>query len=125
MPTMPADTSPPPDVCLLLRAHAEQRWLSREVIPVLRQVEERDDLPEEQYGAALAYLEVIWMEAQQRAQETDGAREKLKRSASDDSVLPQKAFRYHAAVRDLRSVVSRRVGAMLTDAANLPKHAPA
>ena len=29
----------PPDVTLLLRAHAEQRWLSREVLPVVRQLE--------------------------------------------------------------------------------------
>ena len=32
------EPSPPSDVCLLLRAHAEQRWLSLEVGPVLRQL---------------------------------------------------------------------------------------
>ena len=53
----------PPDVTLLLRAHSEQRWLSREVIPVVRQIETGERLPEEQLPAALAYLEVIWVEA--------------------------------------------------------------
>ena len=63
--------SPPSDICLLLRAHAEQRWLCHEVLPVLRQLERGDSLPEEQLGAALAYLEVLWIEASQRAAETD------------------------------------------------------
>ena len=65
--------SPTSDISLLLRAHAEQRWLSHEVLPVLRQLEQRDCLPEEQLGAALAYLEVLWIEASQRAAETDAA----------------------------------------------------
>ena len=71
--TQDQEISPPSDVCLLLRAHAEQRWLSLEVGPVLRQLQRRDELPEEQLGAALAYLEVLWIEAAQRAAETDAA----------------------------------------------------
>src|SRR6202167_6861162 len=71
--TQDQDISPPSDVCLLLRAHAEQRWLSHEVGPVLRQLRQRDGLPEEQLGAAFAYLEVLWIEASQRAAETDAA----------------------------------------------------
>jgi hypothetical protein len=109
-----SEPSPPSDVCLLLRAHAEQRWLSREVIPVLRQVETPDSLPEEQVGAALAYLEVIWIEAQQRAQETENSHAALREHRSEDSVLPEKAYRYHRAVRQLREVVARRVAPLLT-----------
>ena len=73
----PPATSPPPDVSLLLRAHAERRWLSREVIPVMRQIETCDGLPDEQLPAALAYLEVIWAEALGRARETDAERRRL------------------------------------------------
>ena len=54
--TQDQEISPPSDVCLLLRAHAEQRWLSLEVGPVLRQLQQRDGLPEEQLGAALRLL---------------------------------------------------------------------
>ena len=71
------DQSPPSDVCLLLRAHAEARWLSHEVVPVLRELEQRDSLPNEQLGAALAYLEVLWIEACGRAAETDATRAEL------------------------------------------------
>src|SRR2546423_1828532 len=73
--------SPTSDISLLLRAHAEQRWLSHEVLPVLRQLEQRDCLPEEQLGAALAYLEVLWIEASQRAAETDAAYSELQGSS--------------------------------------------
>ncbi len=103
------DQTPSPDVSLLLRAHAEQHWLSREVIPVLRQVENRESLPEEQLGAAAAYLEVIWLEAVKHARETDSARRNLDGLELADQRLCDKARRYHAAVRDLREVVSKRV----------------
>ncbi len=69
----PADTTATPEVALLLRAHAEQHWLSREVVPVVRQIATREQLPEEQLPAALAYLEVIWSEAVLRAGDTDKA----------------------------------------------------
>src|SRR6476660_10212502 len=55
----PFDQSLPSDITLLLRVDAERCWLHREVIPVLRQVESSEQLPEEQVGAALAYLEAI------------------------------------------------------------------
>jgi hypothetical protein len=103
------DQTPSPDVSLLLRAHAEQHWLSREVIPVLRQVEMRESLPEEQLGAAAAYLEVIWLEALKHARESDSARRELDELQSVDQRLCDKARRYHAAVRDLREVVAKRV----------------
>jgi hypothetical protein len=101
---------PPSDVCLMLRAHAEQRWLSREVVPVLRQLQTPGALPEEQLGAALAYLEVTWLEAARHAAETDAAFAALQDTAADgDGELPSKARRYHAAVRSLREAVTRHV----------------
>src|ERR1700736_2002660 len=91
--------SPTSDISLLLRAHAEQRWLCHEVLPVLRQLEQRDSLPEEQLGAALAYLEVLWIEASQRAAETDAASaELLAWAAAPDPPLHSKARSYHEAV---------------------------
>jgi hypothetical protein len=123
------ETSPPSDVCLLLRAHAEQRWLSQEVGPVLRQLRRRDELPEEQLGAALAYLEVLWIEAAQRAAETDAAYAEFEASeraaraeasvAAPDAragggwTLPSKARRYRVAVLTLRDVFGRQVAALL------------
>ena len=123
------ETSPPSDVCLLLRAHAEQRWLSQEVGPVLRQLRRRDELPEEQLGAALAYLEVLWIEAAQRAAETDAAYAEFEASeraaraaaaaAESDAragggwTLPSKARRYRVAVLTLRDVFGRQVAALL------------
>jgi hypothetical protein len=108
----PLSSSHPPDICLILRAHGEQRWLISEVIPTVRQLEQPDAIDEDQVGAALAYLEVLWLDACQRAAETDAAREQLDRDAPADQILFQKARRYHTAVRRLRAVVARRVAAL-------------
>jgi len=110
-PTPPA--APAPDVALLLRAHSEQHWLSRELVPVLRQLEHPQLLPDEQLGAALAYLEVIWIEAAKRAFETDSERQRLDRVGPTDRALGRRARRYHAAVRTLRDVAARRVAALI------------
>jgi hypothetical protein len=136
--TIDQETSPPSDVCLLLRAHAEQRWLSQEVGPVLRQLRQRDSLPEEQLGAALAYLEVLWIEASQRAAETDAAYaefEAAERAASAESAaaetaarasggwtLPSKARRYRVAVLTLRDVFGRQVAALLASSGAAREH---
>jgi hypothetical protein len=137
----PSDVcSPPSDVCLLLRAHAEQRWLSNEVLPVLRELEQDDALPEEQLGAALAYLEVLWIEASRRAAETDATFAELEAAcaahrgtlASEDATytpqatpghdatkaLPEKARRYHASVRTLREVMGRHVSRLMATPSN-------
>ncbi len=108
--------APPSDVCLLLRAHAEQRWLSREVIPVMCQLQEPGGLPEEQLGAALAYLEVTWLEAVRLAAETDAAFAALDHAAptSAEKTLPCKARGYHAAVRTLRNAVAPHVTALVS-----------
>jgi hypothetical protein len=128
------ELSPPSDVCLLLRAHAEQRWLNLEVGPVLRQLQQRETLPEEQLGAAMAYLEVLWIQAAQRAGETDAAYAQLEAcesAAANDGghaqpdspdggggTLPSKARRYHAAVRTLREVLGHQVSALLATPGN-------
>jgi hypothetical protein len=108
-----SDTADPPDICLLLRAHGEQRWLVSKVVPIVRQLEQPGLVPEDQVGAALAYLEVLWLDACNRACETDAAHAELKRSDSEgDRILHEKARRYYAAVRRLRSAVGRRVSAL-------------
>ena len=106
--------SPTSDICLLLRAHAEQRWLCHEVLPVLRQLEQRDLLPEEQLGAALAYLEVLWIEASQRAAETDAAYAELEACAAyADPRLHHKARGYHGAVLNLRKAIASHVAQLV------------
>jgi len=110
----PDQSHPPADVCLLLRAHAEQRWLSREVVPVLRQLQTPGELPEEQLGAALAYLEVTWLEAARHAAKTAAAFAALEDAApSARETLSAKARRYHAAVRLLREAVGRHVARLI------------
>ncbi len=113
------------DVCLLLRAHAESRWLSNELTPVLREIEQRETISDQQLGAALAYLEVLWIEAGARARETEAARVELDALGGGEQSLAQKARRYHAAVRRLRDAVERRVDAQLAvphDAGEVRQH---
>jgi len=96
---------------LLLRAHSEQHWLISQVVPVLRQIEQRGAIPDDQLGAALAYLETLWLDARRRSAETDSARARLDALVDEcDRVLYDKAHRYHAAVRRLRNAVGHRVG---------------
>ena len=115
--------TPLSDVCLLLRAHAEQSWLSHEVVPVLHQLKHSDSLPEEQLGAALAYLEVLWAEASQRAAETEAAHaELLAIDAAGDRALSGKARGYHAAVCNLRDSVAHHVAQLLAIPADALAH---
>jgi hypothetical protein len=106
----PLDQSIPSDIVLLLRADAEQSWLNREVIPVLRQIETLDPMPGEQVGAALAYLESSWDEATLRAHQTDLASD-LNDGKRGKTRLGIDAERYHTAVRALRALVAERVNA--------------
>jgi hypothetical protein len=103
------DSSIPSDIRLLLRADAEQCWLHREVIPVLRHLETCERLPEEEVGAALAYLEAMWNEAMLRARATDAAHAHLRNREQERETLSGPAGRYHAAVRVLRGIVAERV----------------
>lgn len=93
----------------LLRADAERRWLHGEVMPVLRQLETREQLPEDQIDAALAYLEATWDEARLRAHATDSAHTELHGRGSAHDALREPADRYHAAVRVLRRTLAERV----------------
>jgi hypothetical protein len=109
----PSDSSLPADVCLLLRADAEQRWLHREVIPVLREVEARGGVDEQQADAALAYLEAMWKEARIRARATDAVHAALDCEQTGKRALSRHAGRYHAAVCVLRQIVAARVAPLV------------
>jgi hypothetical protein len=103
----------PPDICLILRAHAEQLWLTSEVLPTVRQLEDPNAVPDQHIGAALAYLEVLWLDACRRAADTDAALRQLRDGGAEgDTVLYDKAHRYHAAVRRLRCATHERVRAL-------------
>jgi hypothetical protein len=104
------DSTTHPDICLLLRIHAEQRWLISEVVPLVRQLELPEGVDEDEAGPAMAYLEVVWLEAGRRATETDSAFVDLDPEDQHCStVLYEKALRYHSAVRRLRQAIDRRV----------------
>ena len=104
--------APLSDVCLLLRAHAEQRCLNDDVAPIVRKLQERDDLPEEQLSAALVHLEIIWIKASRRAAEADAAYEDLNAHDSERA-LSGLARGYHAGVCALRRSLARRVQELL------------
>jgi len=109
-----AHPSPLSDVCLLLRAHAEHSWLNHEVMPVVYELDHRDSLPEDQLGAAMAYLEVLWIEACQRAAETEAAHADLDAvDAAAERPLSGKARGYHTAVRAVRARLARHVQRLL------------
>jgi hypothetical protein len=102
------------DICLLLRAHGEQLWLQTRVLPLVCKLEQREPLCDEQLGAALAYLEVMWIEARSRAIESDAALARAQPSPSSATgTLRERARRYHAAVRRLRASLGARVAELL------------
>jgi hypothetical protein len=106
-------TTHPSDIGLILRAHGEQLWLTAEVMPIVRQLEQPGAIPEDQVGAALAYLEVLWLDAAARAADTDAARAALEGARGEhDRVLCEQACGYHAAVCRLRAAVEQRVAAL-------------
>jgi hypothetical protein len=102
-------TSDPPDISLLLRVYGEQRWLICEVFPVLREAEQPDGIAEQDLPAALAYLEMLWSQARRLARETDAAAALVDDDPACSQVLVEKARRYHAAVRRLRTSMRARV----------------
>jgi len=104
------DTNQPADIRLLLRAYAEQRWLTNNLLPHLRSLERADAIPDEDLGAPLAYLEVLWVDARSRAAETDAAFADLDPLVSGRCrVLQDRARRYYLAVRKLRAGCGARV----------------
>ena len=120
--TQPSPTSHPADICVLLRSYAEQLWLARQVVPVLQQLEQGDAIPEDQLGAALAYLELLWLDASRRAAETDAAyADLLEHDAAGERLMHAEARKYHAAVSAMREGVAQRV-AGLTEPAHEDPH---
>jgi hypothetical protein len=109
------------DICLLLRAHGEQLWMQSRVLPLVCKLERRGTAPEgrgqlseEQLGAALAYLEVVWIEARRRAAVSDAALARVQpQPGSATGTLREQARRYHAAVRRLRRSLGQRVTMLL------------
>ena len=101
-------------------------WLSHEVLPVLRQLKQRESLPEEQLGAALAYLEVLWVEASQRAAETDAAHADLQAVDATERPSPVRARPAATTPRcaRLRDAVARHVTQLLAVPADTLKHEP-
>jgi len=127
MPTMTSepDSQALSDVCLLLRAHAEQGWLNHELLPVLRQLQEREALAEEELDAALAYLEVLWIEASERAAETEAARADLDAAITSlDPGLSREARSYYIAVCALRDSLARHVTRFLAIPGDAFKQGP-
>jgi hypothetical protein len=117
--TQHLDSSNPSDISLVLWAYAEQLWLTSQVLPVLDQLEHPELIPEDQLGAALAYLEVLWIDAARRAAQTEAAFAQLDAAATNgDRALNQEARTYHATVRDLRRAVSRKVAVTLAGPAS-------
>jgi hypothetical protein len=106
-------------VCLLLRAHAEARWLGHEVVPVIRELERELDHDAGSI-ADIAYLEALSIEARHHAEETDAVRAELDAiaPAGDHGVLSN-AHRYHAAVRRLRATIDARIQQLLAAAAGI------
>lgn len=121
----PTFDHPPADACLMLRAHAEQRWLSDEVGSVLRQLQRPGELAGGQLGAALAYLEVAWREARRLAAETDAACAELELApAGAAQTLASRARGYHAAVHALRETLAGDVDLLLAGPRRDPRAEP-
>ncbi len=111
--TLSSDSSPA-DICLLLRAHGEHRWLTSQLLPVVRELETPGYVGEADMGAALAYLEVLTLDASRRASRTETALAALRSPETiHDRLFQSEVRRYHAAVRVLREDASRRI-ALLT-----------
>ncbi len=104
-----SDNSNSSDIRLMLHCHCEQLWLSTQVVPIMRQLEQRGAIPEDQLGAALAYLEVLWIDASRRAAATDSAFAEVASANGYDGVLRADARRYHAAVCTLRELLAAHV----------------
>jgi hypothetical protein len=117
------DTSHPPDISLLLRVYGEQRWLLREVLPALREAERPGAVPSDDVAAALAYLEMLWSQADRLAKETDSAAAELDPRDLRCSVgLVEKAQRYHASIRRLRLGVETRIARLTAPLGDPVRH---
>jgi hypothetical protein len=114
------------DICLLLRSHFEELWLRLQVLPVVAQLESQESIPEDQLGAALAYLELLWIDAARRAGETEAAyRELLFDAPVTDPRVRAQARHLHASVRIVREQLAHRVTRLTALGVALPHEAAA
>jgi hypothetical protein len=116
------------DVCLLLRAYCEQLWLTTEVAPVVGELEPPCSVPDEQLGAAFAYLEVVSIDAARRARETEAAYAAMVDAPehAGGRSFGAEARRYHEAVRALRRSLAGRVARLTRTVSPAPaSHQPA
>lgn len=110
----PPENPAPQDICLLLRAHGERLWLASQLLPLLGDLEPPCSVPEEELGPALAYLEVLWMDARLRAAETERAFDLLAApSATGERSFEADVRRYHRGVRRLRRATGARVAGLI------------
>ena len=98
---------------LLLRAHAEASWLTNRVLPVVRELEREPGRARRYGGTTISYLKLLWTEACGRAAETEGARVELDSGQRSSNGLHERARRYHAAVRRVRSQTAARVARLI------------
>lgn len=104
--------NPPVDTSLLLRIHAEHRWLQEELTSVLDQLDDAASMRAGELKVALAYLEVTWGEELRRARQTDAAFHRLECQSPagiDSSPLSRQARGYYSWLRDLRTTLAERV----------------
>lgn len=102
------------DTALLLRVYAEHHWLQAELVPVLEQLESPIGVGADEHEAALAYLEVMWAEAQRRAHETDIAHAQAELDFSfSNAALVGQARMYYRWVRGLTAGLAERVQALV------------
>jgi hypothetical protein len=115
LPSTEAPLDPQPCcVTLLLRAHAEQSFLRREVLPVLSQLEAPGELDCAERAAALAFLEVSWLQAQLRAFTTDLTHASIIAAGPPErDSLRAPAERYYRNLRALRAHTSERIKAVV------------
>ena len=103
---------PPTDTALLLRIHAEHRWLQEELVDLLDQLDGGESMRTGELKVALAYLEATWGEELLRAQQTDAAYHKLERQSIGDlgsSPLSRQARGYYGWLRTFRRTLAARV----------------
>jgi hypothetical protein len=118
------ETPAPSDICLLLRAHCEQLWITTHLLPQLCELEPPRSIPEDELGSALAYLEVLWIDARQRAAETERAFDLLPPPASaEERPFEAEVRRYHRGVRRLRQATGLRVSRLISAPGVLPARA--
>lgn len=95
-------------VQLLLCAHAERRWLSSQIEPLLDELEGDGEVRPQDRGAALACLQALWSAELSLAAQTEAAYLRLPEAAGADGARSS-----HEGVRSLRGEAGRRADLLL------------